>query len=354
MDNDLPKDSFFRIDKEYGNIQRTHDLTSKIIALSQTDETQINNDASISNNGSNIIDAQISESTCEFCYKICKSVGGKKNHLKSCKEKVKYAKQRIGTTTSNSTDKTEDIPLQADISTRQQHIWGDLTVDEIFQIILASYEESSRWKRNLFLLPSGSAGKLFIDECTKLVNAWNNNSPLKAIAIKALMLFPSMMLQKPSKNSKSKEHTECLQRRLKLWREGDFDSLVREIRSIQSKLKYQDIPTTTEAIAKKFNNFMMIGNVKAALKLLSENNNAGILPLTPETLNLLDEKHPQAEAKQDDMMLEGPEIFIGEFEYNNIDGDLIQKSALHTKGAAGPSNLDADGWRRILTSNMYG
>ena len=88
MDNDLPKDSFFRIDKEYGNIQRTHDLTSKIIALSQTDETQINNDASISNNGSNIIDAQISESTCEFCYKICKSVGGKKNHLKSCKEKV--------------------------------------------------------------------------------------------------------------------------------------------------------------------------------------------------------------------------------------------------------------------------
>ena len=147
---------------------------------------------------------------------------------------------------------------------------------------------------------------------------------------------------------------ECLQRRLNLWRDGDFDSLVREIQSIQSKLKYQDIPTTTEALAKKFNNFMMIGNVKAALKLLSANNNARVLPLTPETLNLLDEKHSQAEAKQDDMMLEGPEIFIGEFEYNDIDGDLIQKSALHTKGAAGPSNLDADGWKRILTSNMYG
>ena len=45
MDNDLPKDSFFRTDKEYGNKQRTHDHTNKIVVLSQTDETQIRNDA---------------------------------------------------------------------------------------------------------------------------------------------------------------------------------------------------------------------------------------------------------------------------------------------------------------------
>ena len=36
MDNDLPKDSFFRIDKEYGNKQRTHDNANKVIVLSQT------------------------------------------------------------------------------------------------------------------------------------------------------------------------------------------------------------------------------------------------------------------------------------------------------------------------------
>ena len=32
----------------------------------------------------------------------------------------------------------------------------------------------------------------------------------------------------------------------------------------------------------------------------------------------------------------------------------ILSAALKTKGAAGPSNLDADGWRRILVSRNYG
>ena len=32
----------------------------------------------------------------------------------------------------------------------------------------------------------------------------------------------------------------------------------------------------------------------------------------------------------------------------------ISYAALHTKGAAGPSGLDADGWRRILVSKNFG
>ena len=32
----------------------------------------------------------------------------------------------------------------------------------------------------------------------------------------------------------------------------------------------------------------------------------------------------------------------------------IAKAATRTKGAAGPSGLDADGWRRILISKNYG
>ena len=40
--------------------------------------------------------------------------------------------------------------------------------------------------------------------------------------------------------------------------------------------------------------------------------------------------------------------------YLSIDETSIAKAALKTKGAAGPSGQDADGWRRILVSKNYG
>ena len=145
--------------------------------------------------------------------------------------------------------------------------------------------------------------------------------------------MPSLLLQKPNKMSKAKEHNECLKRRLDLWHEGDFDKLVREVRFIQNKLK--DIPfTNIEPISKKFNDFLLTGNVNSAMRLLSKNNNGGLLPINNETVKLLKEKHPEAVDVCDDMLLEGPEILVENYCFNDINANLIQKAALHTKGAA--------------------
>ena len=94
------------------------------------------------------------------------------------------------------------------------------------------------------------------------------------------MIMPSLLLQKCSRNSKDKNHTESLKRTLKLWKEGQFDGLVREVRLIQ---KFN--------MAKKFNNFMLSGKVNAALRLLSDIGSAGILPTSKQTIDLLKEKH---------------------------------------------------------------
>ena len=45
---------------------------------------------------------------------------------------------------------------------------------------------------------------------------------------------------------------------------------VKEVSFIQSKLIYQNSPTSIEGMAKKFNNFLLSGKVNAALRLLSE------------------------------------------------------------------------------------
>ena len=39
---------------------------------------------------------------------------------------------------------------------------------------------------------------------------------------------------------------------------------------------------------------------------------------------------------------------------DNIDESAIAEFALRTKGSAGPSGLDSDGWKRILVSRNYG
>ena len=328
---------------------------------------------------------------CNICKTSMKSSAGLKNHLRKCKENGSLTDNNVMNEVMDNSQNVIDLrgeitTFSADTNTLtakknnenntlltntniHHHIRGNLTFGDLQQIVSAIYEESSKWKRNLFLLPSGSAGKKFIDECTRMINAWNNNTPLCAVAIKAVMIFPSMMLKKPSKNSKSKEHNKCLQRRLDEWKAGNFDVIVREVRSIQSKLKQQSYPNSIDDRLNLFNNLMLNGNVNAVLKLLSNNNkttiifplnddtnnnNGGILPLNDDTMILLQEKHPHAGENFEDLLLQGPENIIDKFIFDGINGSMIQKAALHTKGAAGPSNLDAAGWKRILTSKVYG
>ena len=142
------------------------------------------------------------------------------------------------------------------------------------------------------MMPSGKVGKEYIDDGTRLILERVSDSQLQSIAIKALMIMPSLLFQKCSRNSKPKNHTESMKRRLKLWKEGDFDGLVREVRFIQSKLIYQNSPTSIELMAKKFNNFMLSGKVNTALRLLSDTNSAGILPTTKQTIDLDQRKTP--------------------------------------------------------------
>ena len=85
-----------------------------------------------------------------------------------------------------------------------------------------------------------------IHECTRLILEWVDYNQLQSITNKALMIMPLLLLQKCSRNSKAKDHTKSLKRRLKLWKKGDFDDLVKEVRFIQSKQIYQNSPTSIE------------------------------------------------------------------------------------------------------------
>ena len=68
---------------------------------------------------------------------------------------------------------------------------------------------------------------------------------------------------------------------------------------------------------------MFMGKVNAAIKLLSNESNGGILPINDEILKSLQQKHPEAQPEFEDLIIEGPIDEVNPATFNGIDGALI-------------------------------
>ena len=80
-------------------------------------------------------------------------------------------------------------------------------------------------------------GEKFIKEMTWMIISWVYDTPVKNIALKALHVIHALLLQNPSKNSKSKDHLKSLGQRFEIWKEGNINELYEEGRAIQDRLK---------------------------------------------------------------------------------------------------------------------
>ena len=166
--------------------------------------------------------------------------------------------------------------------------WGDKDGETFCDLMRDAYETVVHWRRNSFLVPSGRVGKNFVLELARLYQAYANNSTLHSVALTACCVFQVLLLQKPHSKSKSKEHVECLERRLVLWHQGDIAALVKEGKCIQDHLHcYIQSEPRPRNIARTFDQLMSLGKVSAALKLLSEDAK-GVLPLDSKVPSGLD------------------------------------------------------------------
>ena len=86
------------------------------------------------------------------------------------------------------------------------------------------------------MLPNGSSGKDYIKEIIRMISEWLIESPIMECAMFALHVMPTLLLQKPSKSSKSKDHVITLKQRLEKWKIVEFLQLLREARAFQNRL----------------------------------------------------------------------------------------------------------------------
>ena len=147
--------------------------------------------------------------------------------------------------------------------------WEERNLREVSKKIQDAYERIVFWKKNLFMLPTGAAAKKYMTKTTKLMNGWTNNLPFKDVAFTTIHVMPNILLQKPSKRSKVKDHLKALVRRIDLWINGNIDELLFQGETIQSRLHHINTPKSIGELSKKFALLMEKGNVNSALKLLT-------------------------------------------------------------------------------------
>ena len=87
---------------------------------------------------------------------------------------------------------------------------NSLNGHEFVETIHGVYDEIEQWSKNLFKLPSGNIAKMFIRELTSWLEYFNRDSEYKFYALKVYMI-PSSLFQKPTHNSKAKDHTKELE-----------------------------------------------------------------------------------------------------------------------------------------------
>ena len=205
------------------------------------------------------------------------------------------------------------IPIAADLPAfvevnrvPDQDIYG-MSGAEFVTVIDSAYERMLKWKKNLFKIPSGNASKTFVKLLAKWLHHFNTETEFKGIALKVYHVLPSLFLQKPSKNSKARDHLRCLERRLESWNNGDIPSLVTEAQTIQNRLqKLSPLTRSPDDTARIFARQILQGKVHAALKLISEDGGQGVHTITDEVMADLHDKHPIPAPISEGTLLFGP------------------------------------------------
>ena len=246
------------------------------------------------------------------------------------------------------------------LSTNSNLVFGDLSGEQLTSTITRSYELIVHWKPNVFLVPSGRQGKRFVDELTRLFNAFNTDFSLQPVAIEAAMLLPALMLQKPLGKLKTRELVQILKRRLDQWDSGDIPGLLEEGKLIQNQLeRITRKSNRDDKLAHTFAKLITSGRTRSALQLLSkQSQQEGVHKLDTildgkSIREILHSKHPNVQPADSNILLEPPNEFdkqIPSIIFKGVNTDDIRHAALNTQGAAGPSGLDAACWRRLCTA----
>ena len=112
---------------------------------------------------------------------------------------------------------------------------------------------------------------------------------------------------------------QYLEERFINWENGNFDSSIRDGRTIQVKFLERMKLQGPEQLSKSFANIMLKGKVTSAVRLLDKAEITGVVPLSNEIINDLREKYPDAKPPEPTVLLGGEVPFVDPDIFEEID-----------------------------------
>ncbi len=73
--------------------------------------------------------------------------------------------------------------------------WGTVSGPDFCTLLEDTYLEVTHWRRNSFSIPYGKAGRSFVNELTRLYQAFGSASAMESVALKAAIVLPILLLQ---------------------------------------------------------------------------------------------------------------------------------------------------------------
>ena len=202
------------------------------------------------------------------------------------------------------------------------------------------------------ILSKNKVGYNFIETLNRTLNSLIENNE-NTFAMHAAMVFPHLLLCK-TKSEIDGSLSKTIARRLKHWQDGDLDGLYNEGKALQMRL-LKGSRRKIETEAQQFNKLMNTGKISSAIAKLTDTSK-GVLSLDEivkgKTVEqTLIEKHPPSEPINENYItpVSNETIPFHPSIFDQINSQHIKKAAMRTHGSHGPSGLDANEWRRILT-----
>ena len=163
-------------------------------------------------------------------------------------------------------------------------------------------------------------------------------------------IFIPLMLQKPSRKSKAKDHVKYLSTRLEKWSKGDLKGLMSEGKEIQKRLARSQTQKA-EAKEKTFCRLMFLGKVGQACKFVNNDDCVkAVHKITESVKQALAAKHPEGQVLYPEALLEITRTTPHPVIFEQITADTIQKCSKELSGSGGPTLIDADSWKHFTCS----
>ena len=84
--------------------------------------------------------------------------------------------------------------------------WGERDSGDFIKDVHWAFEITSGWRKNVFKLPKGSAGKHFTQALSKLYLSYAERTALECVSLKAASIIVPLLLQQPASKTSYKEN----------------------------------------------------------------------------------------------------------------------------------------------------